>query len=143
MSDLTNLANFHGAHLATCLVMTGVIWVIQLVHYPAFSSIAEEKFAEFIRFHGNRISLLVAPLMIVELITGVVLAFLNNWELLWGLNLIGIAATWASTFFLSVPCHKQLSRGKDWATIQKLVATNWPRTLIWSVRSVILSYEVF
>jgi hypothetical protein len=45
---------------------------------------------------------------------------------------------WISTFTLSVPCHKKLSLGKDSKTIDQLVKTNWIRTILWSLKSLIL-----
>ncbi len=41
---------------------------------------------------------------------------------------------WLATFILSVPCHRQLQKsGKDLSTINRLVATNWIRTILWSL----------
>ena len=51
------------------------------------------------------------------------------------LNIISILIIWASTFFLSVPCHSKLQQSKDKQQISRLVLTNWPRTILWSARS--------
>ena len=48
--------------------MTGLIWTIQLVHYPTFDHVADDHFADFAKFHASRISLIVLPAMIVELL---------------------------------------------------------------------------
>jgi hypothetical protein len=35
---------------------------------------------------------------------------------------------------LQVPCHRTLERGFDPAVARRLVATNWIRTVCWSLR---------
>jgi hypothetical protein len=53
------------------------------------------------------------------------------------LPLLGIAllaGIWASTFFLQVPCHLQLSTGWNAATHRFLVQSNWIRTVFWTAR---------
>jgi hypothetical protein len=42
---------------------------------------------------------------------------------------------WLVTFIFSVPLHNKLLQGKDHLHIQKLVRTNWIRTLLWWTRS--------
>ena len=83
--------------------MTGLIWTIQLVHYPTFDHVADDHFADFAKFHASRISLIVLPAMIVELFTAFMMLKLYSWS---QLNIISILIIWASTFFLSVPCLK-------------------------------------
>jgi hypothetical protein len=63
------------AHIASTLFLTGVIWVIQLVQYPFFSYINP---ASFIKYHDDYrfwITPIVAPPMIVELLTSILLVF--------------------------------------------------------------------
>jgi hypothetical protein len=47
---------------------------------------------------------------------------------------------WSSTLFLSIPYHNILSAGFSSEAAQKLVLTNWPRTVLWSVRSGLLAF---
>ena len=42
------------------------------------------------------------------------------------------AATVAVTVGVSVPCHRRLSAGYDDAVLDRLVHTNWYRTVAWS-----------
>jgi hypothetical protein len=37
----------------SCFFMTGVIWLIQIVHYPAFALIDPNKFLEFHAMHSD------------------------------------------------------------------------------------------
>ena len=45
-----------------------------------------------------------------------------------------ILVCWILTFFVSVPLHRKIERNDTTReTRQKLIATNWPRTILWSV----------
>ncbi len=125
------------AHAFSCLFMTGLIWLVQIVHYPAFAYTDEARFTVFHGFHSRRITWIVFPVMTFELITAGVLFFQHR-DLFWTLNGAGVALLWASTAFLSVPLHNQLALGTSAKVIEKLVRTNWPRTLLWSARAVAL-----
>ena len=41
---------------------------------------------------------------------------------------------WISTFLLQVPCHHELSKGNI-IVIDKLIKTNWIRTIAWSIKT--------
>jgi hypothetical protein len=45
----------------------------------------------------------------------------------------------ASTFLVQVPLHERLSAGWDAAAHQRLVASNWVRTVLWTVRAVLVA----
>lgn len=123
-----------------CALMTGLIWIVQLVHYPSFSFVEPNKFARFELFHATRISLIVIPLMTLELVSACFLFFWDRHmsELLIVSN-AALALIWLSTICLSVPAHYKLSKGRSEKTISWLVKTNWPRTILWSLRLIILS----
>lgn len=115
--------------------MTGLIWLVQLVHYPAFEDIGEWNFTSFHRDHSRKIAYIVVPVMSVELITSFIL-FLED-DIL-GLNAIGfylVVLIWASTFMLSVPTHQVLRKGKNESSIEYLVLTNWIRTIFWTLKA--------
>lgn len=122
-----------------CFFLTGLIWVIQLVHYPSFEFV-DGAFVDFHRFHSQRISWIVIPLMLVELASAMALAAENPSH--YGLNALGVALIWLSTFFLSVPIHNQLVDGKNQELIAQLVLSNWPRTVLWTLRSGYWLYEM-
>ena len=114
--------------------MTGVIWLIQLIHYPAFGVIEAAAFPAFHRRHSNVMTLVVGPVMLVELGTAVWLA--RGFEAIWILNLASVVFAFVMTFAVSVPLHDQLGRiNADPAVCRRLVLTNWPRTMIWTLRS--------
>lgn len=127
-------------HLASTLMMTGLIWTIQLVHYPLFASVADDAFPLYIREHMRRITWLVAPLMLCEAASAATLVFLLDAGLARTLAIVGLPlllVIWCSTAFLQAPCHTRLSRGIEHTTLRRLVITNWIRTAAWSVRGLL------
>ena len=108
------------------------------MHYPSFRFVGESDFSQFTDFHNQRITWIVLPVMVVELLSGLYLALYAGGA--WWVNLGGVLLIWASTFFLSVPLHGELASAKSIAVIQRLVLTNWPRTFLWTVRSLFFLY---
>ncbi len=124
-------------NLCATLFLTGLIWVIQVVHYPSFRFVSEKEFLAFHQFHSQRISYLVIPTMTIELITSGILWWLSTW---FSLNSIGfylVILIWISTALFSVPCHSKLLHGKDMNILNKLVSTNWIRTVLWSTKMLV------
>ncbi len=126
-------------HAIPTLLMTGVIWIIQVVHYPLYRRVGSEGFADYEREHCARIAFVVLPLMVLELACAALLVLSppqGAAPLAWtGLALL--AVVWASTFFVQVPCHRMLERGFDARAASRLVATNWIRTIAWTMRSLV------
>lgn len=119
--------------------MTGLIWLIQLVHYPTFKYVDKNNFTDFSDFHTKQITKIVLPAMLLEIATSAVLIYLN-FNILFVINFILNSIIFITTFFLSVPKHEKLKIEKNKFIINSLILTNWPRTLIWSLRSLILIY---
>lgn len=127
-------------HAFSTLCMTGLIWFVQIVHYPLFDDVPEDGFAAYERKHQQRTTWVVAPLMFVELGTAGVLAsgFVTAVPSTWAWTGLGLALTvWAATFLVSVPLHAKLQSGKNAEIIRRLVVTNWIRTALWTARGVL------
>lgn len=127
-------------HAAATLMMTGLIWFVQVVHYPLFGQIGAAEFTSYEQLHCRRTSLVVMPLMLGELASAAWLSVSDlPSESIWiantGLGLL--AVIWLSTAALQVPCHRRLETGFDNATIHRLVTSNWVRTIAWTGRSVL------
>jgi hypothetical protein len=138
MEQLESILTFH---LAATLLMTGVIWIIQLVHYPSFMYIEKNKFVDFEMFHSKQISKVVIPLMLLELVTSVLLIYISSQQsLLFIANFLLLIATWLITLFFSARYHKKLVDGFNELYILKLIKTNWARTIFWTTRSVMLLF---
>ena len=129
-------------NVISAFLLTGVIWTIQLVHYPSFHFIDKLSFTNFHNFHERRISIIVMPLMLIELITSIALYIHNMWSIIFALNLLIVGLIWCSTFFVQVPIHSILSEKKDKNLIEKLVNTNWIRTFLWSIRMLLIIDEI-
>ena len=128
-------------NLAATLYLTGLIWTIQLVHYPLMDRVAPELFVEFHHQHGARISIVVIVPMVIELATAALLAVRPPPGVLPAVPLAGlalVAVIWTSTFAIQVPCHQRLSRGFDAAVHRRLVRSNWLRTVAWTLRAVVM-----
>ncbi len=109
-----------------------LIWMVQLIIYPAFHFIEKDRFVQWHAAYARAIAILVIPLMFAQAIS--VLAGIVLDPAAPGIvQLVLVFAAWLSTFALSVPCHGKLrARGKDDAVITRLIRTNWPRTIAWS-----------
>ena len=126
-------------HAAATWCLVGLIWLIQIVHYPLFKSVGNENFMTYHERHVALITGVVGPLMLVELGSAGLLIFLGERSLLFGISLAPLALVWASTVFLQIPLHQKLMRGYHAATIDRLIATNVWRTLGWTVRGLCLA----
>lgn len=123
------------------ICMTGVILTVQLAHYPAFHFVDEQRFASFELFHQQRISLIVVPLMLVELGSTVYLSWRRpaafpRWAAWMSAGLLGLI--WSATGLLQVPMHRELENGFQVQTIDRLVASNWIRTVAWAGRAALV-----
>ena len=130
-------------NLSSSLFMTGLIWVIQLAHYPSFRFVDESEYTSFQQFHETRITFIVLPVMLIEIITSGYLWFSDGWTSVHGIGFVLVLLIWISTAVFSVPYHAQLSKGKDVATINKLVNTNWIRTVLWSSKSMLTLWILY
>ena len=125
-------------HVALTCFMTGLIWVVQLVHYPLMKWVPPEQFEAFEKSHQRRISTIVAPAMLAEMGTAALLVYLASDRPLVIVNLALLIGIWVSTAFVQMPLHRKLEQGFDAAVLDRLVRTNWIRTALWSGRAALL-----
>ncbi len=126
------------SHLIFSAIMVGVIWVIQLVHYPAFHFIDKDMYASFQKFHMNSISLIVVPVMILELATGVLLLAGNSKNILIIISFSLLILIWAITGIFFSGAHGKLITGYNVLVVDKLVSMNWIRTILWTLKMLLL-----
>ena len=130
-------------HVFATAALFGLIWLVQLVHYPGFQYVDATQWTAFHAHHTSSITPIVLPLMTAELALGGLLWRWSGWDrrfgMLWALTI----GTWVSTFLLSVPLHNELATGYNEITVDALVRTNWPRTVLWTIRTgwLFLSYS--
>jgi hypothetical protein len=125
-------------------MMAGIIWFVQVVHYPLFAAVTGPGGAEYARTNQARTSLVVLPPMLVE-------AAAAGWLAAWppdgigrgpavvGLVLVGLV--WLSTLAVQMPLHARLAHeGHAPAVVATLVRSNWPRTLLWTARAILAAW---
>ncbi len=138
--DLILLANF----VATCL-MAGVIWFVQWVHYPLLAKVPVDRAVETATEHQRRTGQVLAIPMAVEGFTtlGLLIIRPESVQIFWpwfGAVLLAVAL--GSTVFVSVPLHAKMATNPTADVGRRLVVTNWPRTIAWSLRAVVCSVMI-
>jgi len=130
------------ANLVLSLLLTGLIWTIQIVHYPLFLEVGKTVFKIYENKHQQKIGPLVAPLMVAELFCSFIwlLFFYKDALVITIVQFVLVLGIWLSTFFIQMPLHHKLKHGYYYSIIKKLINTNWLRTILWTVRSVLLIY---
>ena len=121
--------------LATAM-MTGIIWFVQIVHYPLFTKIPKEGFTRYEQAHTVRTGWVVAPLMVLELGTALLLLFYRplSTSPIYLAALGCLILIWLSTFLVQVPLHGVLEKQSNHRAMLLLDRTNWIRTILWSLR---------
>ena len=123
------------------MYMTGVIWFVQIVHYPLFGMVGPKGFVAYSEAHSRRTGYVVGPPMLIEAATAVALLLYRPPEVPVALVWVGailLAVVWTSTALLQVPRHRQFVSGFDDRAHRALVATNWVRTLAWTLRGILV-----
>ena len=130
------------ANVVSTWFMVGLIWMVQIVHYPLFDDVGPTHYVDYQQRHQANITYIVMPVMLIELATAVLLIFypmvgVDKSLVYLGLGLVIVI--WLSTAFLQVPCHDKLVKGFDQAAYRWLVDSNWVRTIGWSARGAIVT----
>ena len=101
-------------HAAATLVMVGVIWFVQIVHYPLMARVPVSEFAAYEHEHQNRTTFVVAPTMLLEALTAAMLLVVvppGSGRILPAIGITLLAVIWLSTFLVQVPLHTRLAGG--------------------------------
>lgn len=125
-------------HSAATWALAGLIWTIQLVHYPLFAQVGRDSFKAYHQRHTTQITWVVAPLMFLELLTAAALVMFGNRDPWLLASLVPLAFNWLSTWRVQIPLHDKLAAGFDAQAHQRLVSTNWWRTAAWTSRGACL-----
>ena len=136
-------------HAAATWMMTGLIWFVQLVHYPLMARVGREGWTDYEKAHQARTTWIVAPVMLIELVSAIGVLVIVQTDAgpaasrteisaLWfGAFLLGVV--WASTFLIQVPLHNRLSHEYSDRFHTSLVRSNWLRTAAWTGRAVLVA----
>lgn len=123
-------------HAAATWTMVGLIWTIQVVHYPLFSLVGADTFVRYEAAHTRRMGrLLVLPAFAEVLLAA--LLFVTRPDLLtFGAGAL-LAGIWIMTAFVHAPLHGRLADGYDAELAGRLTRANWWRTAAWTARGAI------
>lgn len=132
-------------HLFITIWLTGLIWYVQIVHYPLYKLVSQEDWLEYEKAHVRRTKWVTFYPMLVEALTGVLTLYMwysKNMAieilLLMGINGILALSTWITTFTIQYPLHMQLCQAYNLVYIQRLINSNWLRVFIWTLRSILV-----
>ncbi len=128
------------AYEFSSFALMSLIFLVQLHTYPLFLFVRESDFSEYHSQHMRRITWIVAPLMLTQLCSCFYLYFYNKIGIF---DLSLILLIFLSTFFISVPIHENLLKQYSIKLIQKLIFTNWIRTVAWSLICILILYRRF
>ena len=123
--------------------MCGIIWFVQVVHYPLFARSGGDERA-FARENKRLTSRVVIPFMLAEGLTAAVIAWAPPVgvprAVAW-LGLAAVVAVWLSTGLVQMPLHARLaSDGHLPVVIGALVRSNWVRTALWTLRAALAGW---
>jgi DMSO reductase anchor subunit len=113
--------------------MCVVLWLVQLVIYPSFLRVEPSELVAWHKAYTFRVSFVILPLMLGQLALAI-LTVLDDASILEWTAFALVIVCWYLTFFVSVPLHRKIEQNDiSRETRQKLITTNWPRTILWSV----------
>ena len=120
--------------------MVGVIWFVQVVHYPLLSVVPVESASAVAVEHQRRTGWVVMLPMTIEGVTTLLLLVMVPagvaWFVPW-LAGIPLAVALGATMLLSVPRHARMASNPDPTVGRELVTTNWVRTIAWSLHGLV------
>jgi hypothetical protein len=132
-------------HLAATMFMVGVIWFVQIVHYPLLARVGSAEAVAYEQAHTQRTGWVVSPSMLLEGASAVLLFWVRPAgvsDLQAGIGVALSVVVWISTFLVQVPCHERLCREFDRGVHRRLVRSNWVRTAAWSLRGLVVLWMV-
>lgn len=135
MSDMAVLV----AHASSALVLVGLIWTVQVVHYPLMARVGAQDFVAYEAAHAPRMAMVVMlPWVVQGLTTALLLvappAGVPGRQVL--IAAVTAAVPVLVTVGWSVPAHARLAQGFDAVVHARLVRTNWLRTSAWTAHAV-------
>lgn len=110
-----------------------LIWMIQLLVYPSFSYYKGQELRTWHAVYSKRITVIVAPLMIGQLVLyGILVTDIRSFFTVGGLTIV--LFLWITTFTIFVPLHNSIHNNEYTSiTLDKLTRLNWIRTVVWTL----------
>lgn len=125
--------------------MTGIVWFVQIVHYPLMRQVGKGRFVRYTRTHYVLTVFVVGPLMLLETVS-VVFGLLHStpWirdDTAW-LGAALLAVIWIVTIAIQLPQQRRLEKVFEARAYRRLLFGNWVRCYAWSFRSIILVFSM-
>lgn len=133
-------------NLVSTWYMVGLIWMVQIVHYPLFAKVSTDNYVQYQELHQRWITPVVGFPMLIEIGTAIIMltqppkGISPTW--IW-IAFALLIVVWLSTAFLQVPCHNRLSLAFDADAHRSLVNGNWIRTICWTLRGGLVAWFVW
>lgn len=132
--------------LVSSFMMIGIVWLVQTINYPLFLNVPDAFFKDYHAAHLRRSQWIIAPLMLVEMVSA---AYLLFWPIaqvnfyLYILNFALVLLVWLETFIMQVPAHRNLQEKHSVESIEKLINLNWIRTITWTLHGLVLIFILY
>lgn len=130
---LENINTLILLNLICSFLMLGVILTTQIVNYPSFLDLSINDFINFHKNYVSRITIIVFPIMVLELILGFIL-FWNIKNISTILIATSILFIFISTLLIQVPLHQKVEKKYDRYLLIQLIKSNWIRTILWTIK---------
>ncbi len=126
-------------HALSTWFMVGMIWTIQIVHYPLFAFVGSETYEDFQAKHVEVIGLLLVVPWLVEGLSALVLLVCLSGSLrkLAVVGAVLMASIMALSAFVSAPAHGDLASGFNAEVHNDLMFGNLIRSILWTARGCI------
>jgi hypothetical protein len=125
------------AHAAVSLPLVGLIWFVQVVHYPLFALVGTDRWDAYHEAHRFRTGLVVGAPMLAQLATAAALV-LDDARPLTVASLALTVGVFLHTFLVAVPDHERLGRAHDPAVVARLARLNGIRTALWTAQGAVV-----
>lgn len=126
-------------------VLLGVLWFVQLIHYPLFFKVKED-FLSYEKEHVRKMTYFIIPLIILDVFLNVVLTVklaYHPYSLLIAGALAFNLMAWLSTLFFQLDQHRKLCASFSHKTLKSLINTSWIRTVFWTIKTVLIVIFMF
>ena len=124
------------SNLVVNSILLGIIMMTQFINYPLLKSY-NENFHTIHQNYMKRMGYVVGPIMVLEFLIISFLFLLNFENKVTTAMFLITCLIWVSTFLIQVPIHQSLTYRKEKKLIQRLIKTNWIRTMLWSMKLVL------
>ena len=125
--------------IITNSILIGILIITQIISYPSLSSIDNSYFEKYHKNYVNKISYVVIPFMLIELFSLLFLTYHIS-DLFMIKSLLILMTIWLFTFICIVPLHNSLSNKRSVDIINSLINYNWFRTILWTIKLVIILF---